>query len=114
MHFLNAIEGMGYESKRCQFAIRDKGTRAVRHRLVPISSNRPRFCFISGLAIDRLPTLERIGRWSAADVTLPCLFCKYCSETRSHFFFECRFSAQVWCNVMEICSADRIPGKLAS
>ena len=46
-------------------------------------------------ARDRLSTMDRISKWDrGVDVT--CVLCKSEPETRSHLFFECRFSAQIW------------------
>ncbi|XP_048613483.1 uncharacterized protein LOC125587291 [Brassica napus] len=56
----------------------------------------PKFAFVTWLAVrDRLSTMDRIVKWDPGAVEM-CVLCKNASETRSHLFFECSYSAQVW------------------
>ncbi|XP_048593338.1 uncharacterized protein LOC125576875 [Brassica napus] len=42
-----------------------------------------------------MSTLDRASRWSQGlDTT--CVLCKNAADTRSHLFFECDYSAQIW------------------
>lgn len=56
----------------------------------------PKYAFMAWLAIrDRLTTMEKVAKWSqGVDVT--CVLCKREPESRSHLFFECSYSSQVW------------------
>ena len=56
----------------------------------------PKFAFISWLAVlNRLSTLDRVAVWSQG-VDTTCLLCQSATESRSHLFFECSYSGQVW------------------
>lgn len=56
----------------------------------------PKFVFITWLAmLDRLSTMERVYKWSHGVDTI-CVMCKTATETRSHLFFECPYSSQLW------------------
>ena len=56
----------------------------------------PKFAFVTWLAVrDKLSTMDRIVKWDPGAVEM-CVLCKNASETRSHLFFECSYSAQVW------------------
>ena len=39
--------------------------------------------------------MDRVSRWSQG-VDTTCVLCKNTPETRSHLFFECAFSSQIW------------------
>lgn len=56
----------------------------------------PKYAFITWLAmLDRLTTMDRVTRWnSGVDVT--CALCKNAAEFRSHLYFECSYSSQIW------------------
>lgn len=45
--------------------------------------------------LDRLATMDRILRWNGA-VDATCVLCKNAVESRSHLFFECAYSSQLW------------------
>lgn len=60
------------------------------------SQATPKYAFISWLAmLDRLATMDRIVRWSSG-VDDTCVLCKSALESRSHLFFECSYSSQLW------------------
>lgn len=39
--------------------------------------------------------MDRVSRWSQG-IDTTCVLCKNATETRSHLFFECSFSSQIW------------------
>ncbi|XP_056856086.1 uncharacterized protein LOC130505497 [Raphanus sativus] len=45
--------------------------------------------------LNRMSTMYRVVKWSQGSNEV-CVLCKNASESRSHLFFECNFSAQVW------------------
>ncbi|KAL0844788.1 hypothetical protein Bca101_018034 [Brassica carinata] len=56
----------------------------------------PKFSFMVWLAIkDRLSTMDRVAKWSRG-IDEVCALCKAAKETRSHLFFDCAYTAQVW------------------
>ena len=56
----------------------------------------PRHAITSWLfLLNRNSTLDRLSTWGF-DIELDCLLCGLADESRSHLFFECAFSAEVW------------------
>lgn len=56
----------------------------------------PKFAFITWLSIkNKLSTLDRVSKWSQG-VDTTCVLCKNAAETRSHLFFECEYTSQIW------------------
>lgn len=56
----------------------------------------PKFAFMAWLSIkNRMSTLDRVARWNQG-VDKTCVLCKNATETRSHLFFECGYSTQIW------------------
>lgn len=45
--------------------------------------------------LGRISTMDRVSRWSQG-VHTTCVLCKTTSESRSHLFFECTFTSQIW------------------
>ena len=65
-------------------------------RSIWFSQATPKYAFIAWLAVkDRLSTMDRISKWNW-DVDVICVFCKREPESRSHLFFDCSYSSQVW------------------
>ncbi|XP_024013471.1 uncharacterized protein LOC112087777 [Eutrema salsugineum] len=61
--------------------------------------NCPKFSFIAWLAQhNRLSTGDRMQHWSP-NIQGVCSFCLHTLETRSHLFFSCPYSAQIWTNL---------------
>lgn len=60
------------------------------------SNATPKYAFMAWLSVlDRLSTMDRVVKWSHGSDVL-CVLCKSAPESRSHLFFECDISAQVW------------------
>lgn len=60
------------------------------------SKATPKFSFIAWLALlNRLATMDRVSKWSLGADTI-CVLCKTATETRTHLFFECAYSSQLW------------------
>ena len=76
--------------------LRESKTECFWARGIWFSQANPKFAFMAWLSIrDRMSTLDRASRWSQGlDTT--CVLCKNSTETRSHLFFECDYSAQIW------------------
>ncbi|XP_024006091.1 uncharacterized protein LOC112082804 [Eutrema salsugineum] len=56
----------------------------------------PKCAFITWLAaLNRLTTGEQMLQWNRG-VSASCVYCSIPVETRSHLFFECSFSQQIW------------------
>lgn len=56
----------------------------------------PKFAFMVWLAmLDRLSTMDRISKWCQS-VDTTCVLCKNAIETRTHLFFACAYSVQLW------------------
>lgn len=65
-------------------------------KLVWFSQNIPKHAFIHWMvARDRLPTRDRLQSWG---LKIPdnCLLCNVVPESRSHLFFDCTYTTQVW------------------
>ncbi|XP_013594684.1 PREDICTED: uncharacterized protein LOC106302802 [Brassica oleracea var. oleracea] len=76
--------------------IRETGLKCDWGRMVWFSQATLKFAFITWIAFkDRLATMDRISRWSQG-VDTTCVLCKNAPKTRSHLFFECAFSSQIW------------------
>lgn len=60
------------------------------------SQHTPKYAFITWLSMkDRLSTLDRVAKWSQG-VDTKCVLCKGATETRSHLFFDCGYTSQIW------------------
>ncbi|XP_058759641.1 uncharacterized protein LOC131632942 [Vicia villosa] len=60
---------------------------------------RPRACFITWLAFwGRLPTKDRLAK---INITTDGV-CSFCGEQENimHLFFQCRYTAQIWCCIL--------------
>ncbi|XP_018458922.1 uncharacterized protein LOC108829831 [Raphanus sativus] len=56
----------------------------------------PKYAFVTWLAArNRLSTMDRVSNWTQG-VDEVCVLCKTEMETRSHLFFSCSYSSQVW------------------
>lgn len=56
----------------------------------------PKYAFITWLSMkNRLSTFDRVAKWSQGVDTTFVLY-KGDIETRSHLFFECGYSSQIW------------------
>ncbi|XP_058784491.1 uncharacterized protein LOC131659296 [Vicia villosa] len=60
---------------------------------------RPRACFITWLALwERLPTKDRLAKINIITDGV-CVFCGE-QDTMMHLFFQCRYTAQIWCCIL--------------
>ncbi|XP_013594519.1 PREDICTED: uncharacterized protein LOC106302591 [Brassica oleracea var. oleracea] len=56
----------------------------------------PKYAFVTWLAVrDRLATMDRIAKWRQG-IDETCVLYKNVPETRTHLFFECSYSSQIW------------------
>ncbi|GJY52321.1 reverse transcriptase zinc-binding domain-containing protein [Tanacetum coccineum] len=70
-------------------------------KVVWFSQNIPKHAFIVWLAIqNKLTTQDKSKQWGSYDV-LCCALCKNNTASHLHLFFECRYSSEVWKNVMD-------------
>lgn len=85
-----------FSTKETWKLLREEGLQCSWAPGVWFSQPTPKFAFMTWLAIhDRLSTMDRISRWSRG-VDQTCVLCRSSDESRSHLFFECSFSSQVW------------------
>lgn len=54
------------------------------------------------MVLNRSPTRDRILRWGL-QTDDHCLLCNSCPETRSHLFFDCGYSWDVWIEIARRC-----------
>ncbi|KAG2242137.1 hypothetical protein Bca52824_096021 [Brassica carinata] len=60
------------------------------------SSNIPKHAFLAWIVtLNRLPTRDRLLGWGM-NVPSVCLLCSNADESRSHMFFHCSISREVW------------------
>ncbi|KAL0788548.1 hypothetical protein Bca101_004794 [Brassica carinata] len=61
-----------------------------------LAHNTPKYAFIAWLAVhNRLATGDRVQRWNP-QASASCALCSGQLESRSHIFFECSYSDEVW------------------
>lgn len=74
------------------------------NQIVWIKSRVPRHSFLTWLfMLNRCPTRDRLLNWGLA--TQPdCLLCNSSDESRSHLFFSCSYSWQVWSLISAWCN----------
>lgn len=74
----------------------DFGPAVPWHSCVWFSGNIQKHAFITWLsALNRLYTRDRLQHWEVTSNS-SCLLCYTTSETRSHLFFSCPFSQDIW------------------
>lgn len=62
----------------------------------------PNHSFMSWITLrDMLPTRDRLSRWGI-NVPTGCLLCGSSIETKSHLFFDCSYSSEVWLSFFTI------------
>lgn len=72
-----------------------KPTKAC-YKWIWFANATPKYSFIAWLAtFNCLSTGDRMLSRNAG-INSACVFCHHSLETRSHFFFECSYSGQVW------------------
>ncbi|GKA53684.1 putative reverse transcriptase domain-containing protein [Tanacetum coccineum] len=99
--------------KRAWEAIRTRGNLVTWHQVVWFNHNIPRHAFHLWLIMRRsLKTQERLRQWDVGpNVDLDLLVCPLCElqkDSHEHLFFECSFSAQVWCRVRHLAVMDQV------
>ncbi|XP_074289207.1 uncharacterized protein LOC141614356 [Silene latifolia] len=81
--------------------LRQKGSILPMFKTVGDSFNYPNHKIIGLLAIqNKLPTLDNLSRRGLI-IANRCVLCESHSESALHLFFECSFSAVVWCTVAQ-------------
>lgn len=64
----------------------------------------PKHRFLTWLMVlNRSPTRDRLIHWGL-QTDGSCLLCNSTLETRSHLYFECNYSSDVWSSVSDRCS----------
>lgn len=85
-----------FSSKETWLMLRETYDECSWTRGVWFSKATPKFAFITWLAmLDRLSTMERVAKWSQG-IDTTCVLCQAATESRSHLFFECSYSTQLW------------------
>lgn len=84
--------------------IRDHKPIVTWYREVWFSGGIPKHKFLTWLMVlNRSPTRDRLLQWGL-QTDPSCLLCNFFPESRSHLFFECRFSWAVWENLSKRCN----------
>ncbi|KAL0722048.1 hypothetical protein Bca4012_036647 [Brassica carinata] len=85
-----------FSSKETWLLLRKSKTKCIWACGVWFPQHTSKYAFITWLSIkDRLSTLDRVAKWSQGVVT-NCVLCKRATERRSHLFFDCGYSSQIW------------------
>ncbi|GKB13442.1 RNA-directed DNA polymerase, eukaryota, reverse transcriptase zinc-binding domain protein [Tanacetum coccineum] len=72
----------------------------------------PRQAFILWMAVqDKLLTQDKIGKWNHND-DLKCGFCKQCSDSVQHLFFQCESPRKIWIKLVKLSFKIGVIGKL--
>ena len=96
-----------YKAAAVWSSIRPKQEKVAWHKLVWFSINVPKHSFISWMAIlNRLLTRDGLREWGV-QVEESCVLCQIGLESRSHLFFGCSFSKEIWKRVLRLCNLRR-------
>lgn len=91
-----------FTTKETWKILRGSQTQVDWYKGVWFQYSTPKFSFHTWVAIlDRLPTGDRLSLWNSGVVVM-CSLCKACPKTRSHLFFQCPYSEEVWPNLTRI------------
>nr|GEU79023.1 hypothetical protein [Tanacetum cinerariifolium] len=95
-------------------ANRSRGNVVACSRIVWFSHNNPRHAFHLWLVMRHgLKTHDKMRQWDVGGDTnlnlLRCALCNNCSDSHTHLFFECTFSAKIWSYVRDLVGMDLIP-----
>ncbi|KAL4361754.1 hypothetical protein GQ457_04G001430 [Hibiscus cannabinus] len=78
------------------------------HKIVWFPLHIPKHAMITWMTIlNRLPTRDRLLRMEIVEDSM-CELCGNVVESRCHLFFECRFSREIWENVLKLCGLSRM------
>ena len=90
-----------FSAKETWQVIRMKYKSCYWHKMAWFKHATPKFSFVLWTAMhERLPTGERMSRWSGS-VNTACMLCQNPHETLTHLFFDCPYSSQLWETLMK-------------
>lgn len=85
-----------FSTRETWLLIRESKPQCSWARGIWFSKATPKLAFMTWLSVkNRMSTLDRVAKWSQGIDTM-CVLCKNDTETKSHLFFECAYSAQLW------------------
>lgn len=85
-----------FSSKLTWELLRSRGDKVEWSKGIWFSYATPKYAFLTWIAVlNRLATGERMMRWGG-NANVACSLCDDPLETRSHLYFECVYSAEVW------------------
>ncbi|KAG7578924.1 Viral movement protein [Arabidopsis thaliana x Arabidopsis arenosa] len=85
-----------FSTKETWEATREAKPKVEWYRGIWFSHATPKYSFLAWLAIkNRLTTGDRMLCWNVG-VDPSCIFCREPLETRSHLFFTCHYTKEVW------------------
>ncbi|KAL0689587.1 hypothetical protein Bca4012_089265 [Brassica carinata] len=88
----------GYSTRQIYNLLRDEREPMTWFKEVWFSRGIPKHRFLTWLmALNRSPTRDRLLQWGII-TDGSCLLCNNSPESRSHLFFDCSFSWDVWLN----------------
>ncbi|KAL0788341.1 hypothetical protein Bca101_004587 [Brassica carinata] len=94
-HSLDSIHGV-FSSTKTWESLYPSPPPVPWFKSVWFSSNIPKHAFLAWIAtLNRLPTRDRLLGWGM-NVPSVCLLCSNADESRSHVFFHCSISREVW------------------
>ncbi|KAL4383402.1 hypothetical protein GQ457_15G010210 [Hibiscus cannabinus] len=87
--------------------IRETAVPVEWHKLIWFALHIPKHAVIAWMTIlNRLPSKDRLIRMGI-EVDSVCVNCGVETETRSHLFFTCSYSKEVWKRILQLCGVHR-------
>ena len=85
-----------FSSKKTWLQLRSGSPRCEWSKGIWFTQSTPKYSFLIWVALrNRLQTCDRMQMWNTA-VNPVCVLCDEANETCSHLFFNCKYSKEVW------------------
>ncbi|XP_013705921.1 uncharacterized protein LOC106409923 [Brassica napus] len=93
-----------YSTRKTYDLLRVKEPTVLWHKEVWFGGEIPKHKVRTWLMVlNRCPTRDRMLQWGL-QTDSHCLLCNSYPESRSHLFFECAFSWEIWTNILRRCA----------